>query len=90
MYQSCSKVLTIITRVDSLSQQEAAELVFSVHSVLDLHQVGSHAEWIVLQIPLTLLPTTKKFVRRNVKLNQVIEINVCSLSVQGCVIWCAF
>lgn len=59
-YRSCSKVLTIVTRVDSLCQQEAAELVFSMHSVLDLHQVGRHAERIVLQIPLALLPTTKK------------------------------
>lgn len=72
-YRSCSKVLTIVTRVDSLSQQEAAELVFSMHSVLDLHQVGRHTERIVLQIPLALLPTTKKWVRRNDKLNQVIE-----------------
>lgn len=58
--QTCSRVLTIITRVNSLGQQEAAELVFSVHGVLDLHQVGCHAERIVLEIALTLLTATGK------------------------------
>lgn len=52
-----SRVLTVITRVNFLSQQEAAELVFSMDGVLDLHQVGCHAERIVLQIALTLLTT---------------------------------
>ncbi len=56
--QTCSRALTIITRVNSLGQQEAAELVFSMHRVLDLHQVGRHAERIVLQVALTLLTTT--------------------------------
>lgn len=50
---------TFITRVNSLSQQEAAELVFSVDCVLDLHQVGGHAERIVLQVTLTLSSTTR-------------------------------
>lgn len=50
--------LTIITRVNPLSQEEAAELVLSMHCVLDLHQVGCHAERIVLQVALTLLSTT--------------------------------
>lgn len=49
---------TIITRVNSLSEQKAAELVFSVCSVLDFHQVGRHAERIVLQVTLALLTTT--------------------------------
>lgn len=54
---TCSQVLTVIARVNSLSQQEAAELVLSMYGVLDLHQVGCHAEGIVLQITLTLLTT---------------------------------
>lgn len=49
---------TIITRVNSLSEQKAAELVFSMCSVLDFHQVGRHAERIVLQVTLALLTTT--------------------------------
>lgn len=57
--QTCSLGLTIVTRVNSLSQQEAAELVLSMYRVLDLHQVGRHAEWIVLQITLTLLATAE-------------------------------
>lgn len=51
--------LTIITRVNSLSQQEAAELVFRVHCVLDLHPVRCHAEWIILQVALALLTTAE-------------------------------
>lgn len=53
-----SQVLTIITRVNALSQQEAAELVLSVLCVLDLHQVRCHAKRVVLQVPLTLLTAT--------------------------------
>lgn len=49
---------TIVTRVNSLSKQKAAELVFSMYSVLDLHQVGRHAERIVLQVTPALLTTT--------------------------------
>lgn len=54
----CLLVFTIITRVNSFSKQEAAELVFSMNSVLDFHQVGRHAERIVLQVTLALLTTT--------------------------------
>lgn len=50
---------TIITRVNSLSKQEAAELVFGMDSVLDFHQVGRHAERIVLQVTLALLTPTR-------------------------------
>lgn len=53
----CSQALTVVAGVNSLSQQEAAELVFSMYGVLDLHQVGCHAERVVLQVALTLLTT---------------------------------
>lgn len=50
--------LTIVPRVNPLSQQEAAELVFSMLCVLDLHKVRRHTERIVLQVTFTLLTTT--------------------------------
>lgn len=68
-FTTSSQVLTIISGVNSLSQQEAAELVFSMYSVLDLHQVGGHAERIVLQIALTLLTPTE---------NELDELNQCN------------
>lgn len=55
--------ITFISRVDPLSKQEAAELFFIQLSILDFHQVGGHAERIVLKIPLALLTTTKKHTR---------------------------
>lgn len=51
-------IFTFITGVNSFGQQEAAELVFGVDGVLDFHQVGGHAEGIVLQVPPALLTTT--------------------------------
>lgn len=51
-------IFTIITGVNSFGQQEAAEVVFSVDGVLDLHQVGRHAEGVILQVPLALLTPT--------------------------------
>lgn len=55
------KRLTVVTRVNPFGQQETAELVFSVYSVLDLHQVRCHAEGIILQVALTrLTPAEKK------------------------------
>lgn len=51
---------TIITRVNSLSQQKAAELVFHMYRLLDFYQVGRHAERIVLQVTLALFTTTGK------------------------------
>lgn len=53
-------VFTIVTRVNPFSQQEAAELVFGMDGVLDLHQVGRHAERIILQVALALLTATAK------------------------------
>lgn len=51
-------VFTIVTGVDPFSQQEAAELVFGMDGVLDLHQVGRHAERIILQVAPALLTAT--------------------------------
>lgn len=63
--------LTIITRVNPLSQEEAAKLVLSMFGVLYLHQVGRHAKWIVLQVALTLLTSTEKLTE---ELNQTKQI----------------
>lgn len=52
-------VLTFISRVHPLSQQEAAELLLSQLSVLDLHQVRSHPERIVLEVSFAVLATTR-------------------------------
>lgn len=49
------QVLTFVTRVNPFGQQETAELVFGMYSVLDLHQVRCHAKRIVLQIALARL-----------------------------------
>lgn len=50
--------LTFISRVHPLGQQEAAELLLRQFRVLDFHQVGSHAERIVLDISFPFLPAT--------------------------------
>lgn len=52
-------VLTFISWVDPLSQEEAAELLLTQLSILDFHQVRSHTERVVLEIPLALLTATK-------------------------------
>ena len=47
--------------MDALGQQEAAEVVLRVPAVLDLHQVGRHAEGQVLEVPRPLLtPATER------------------------------
>lgn len=51
--------ITFISRVHPLSKQEAAKLFFIQLSILDFHQVRSHAERIVLKIPFSLLATAK-------------------------------
>lgn len=51
-------VLTVISRVNPLGQEETAELVLSVYRVLDFHQVRRHAERIVRKVAFTVLATT--------------------------------
>lgn len=46
--------LTLVTWVHPFSKQKAAELVLCMVGVLHLHQVGGHAEGVVLEVPLTL------------------------------------
>lgn len=57
-YMKNIKELTFVAGVHSLGQQEAAELIFRVLCILDLHQIRSHSEGIVLKISFTLFTTT--------------------------------
>lgn len=59
MYLMLVPSITFISRVHPLREQEAAKLFFIQLSILDFHQVWSHAERIVLKIPFALLATTK-------------------------------
>lgn len=83
-------LFTIIAGVNPFGQQEAAELVFSVDGVLDFHQVGGHAEGIILQVPLALLTTTGNSSEKqpdsngtNLKLARWCDLTLFQLTTRG-------
>lgn len=48
--------LTLIAGVHSLRQQQTAQLTLSPQWLLHLDQVGRHAEWLVADLILMVLP----------------------------------
>lgn len=75
---TCISCLTFISRVHPLGQQEAAELLLRQLGILDLHQVGSHAERIVLEVSFPLLATTATHTRPQ----QEVKITSCKQPLQ--------